>query len=62
MERRAYPSDFSDEAWTPLVPYLTLTTKGGPQRDFPLREVINGLRYIMRTGAPRRQMPPVLPT
>jgi transposase len=36
-------------------------TEGAPQRDFPLREVFNGLRYIVKTGAPWRWMPHNLP-
>ena len=52
MDRKAYPSDVSDEEWALVAPYLTLMTEDAPQRDFPLREVFNGLRWIVRTGAP----------
>ena len=31
-------------------PYLTLMDEGAPQRLYPLREVFNGLHYIVRTG------------
>jgi len=61
MERKAYPSDVSDEEWALVNPYLTLMTEDAPQRDFPLREVFNGLRWIVRTGAPWRWMPHDLP-
>jgi transposase len=61
MERKAYPSDISDEEWALVAPYLTLMTEDAPQRDFPLREVFNGLRYIVKTGAPWRWMPHDLP-
>jgi transposase len=61
MDRKAYPSDISDEEWALVAPYLTLMTEDAPQRDFPLREVFNGLRYIVRTGAPWRWMPHDLP-
>jgi transposase len=61
MDRKAYPSDVSDEEWALVAPYLTLMTEDAPQRDFPLREVFNGLRWIVRTGAPWRWMPPDLP-
>jgi transposase len=56
MDRKAYPSDVSDEEWALVAPYLTLMTEDAPQRDFPLREVFNGLRYIVRTGAQWRWM------
>ena len=61
MERKAYPSDVGDEEWALVAPYLTLMTEDAPQRDFPLREVFNGLRWIMRTGAQWRLMPHDLP-
>jgi transposase len=56
MERRAYPSDVSDEEWAFVAPYLTLITEDAPQRVYPLREVFNGLRYLVRAGAPCRMM------
>jgi transposase len=61
MERKAYPSDVSDEEWAFVAPYLTLMTEEAPQRDYPLREVFNGLRYIVRGGIPWRMMPNDLP-
>jgi transposase len=61
MERRAYPSDVSDEEWALVAPYLTLMNEEAPQREHPLREVFNGLRYIVRAGAPWRMMPNDLP-
>ncbi len=42
-------------------PYLTLMTEEAPQREYSLREVFNGLRWIIRTGAPWRMMPHDLP-
>jgi transposase len=61
MERKAYPSDVSNEEWALVAPYLTLMTEEAPQREHPLREVFNGLRYIIRTGAAWRLMPHDLP-
>src|SRR5437588_1370819 len=61
MERKAYPSDVSDEEWAFVAPYLTLITEQAPQRVYELREVYNGLRWIARTGAPWRWMPNDLP-
>lgn len=61
MERKAYPSDVSDEEWAFVTPYLTLITEDAPQRVYDLREVYNGLRYIARTGAPWRWLPNDLP-
>lgn len=60
-ERKAYPSDVSDEEWAFVAPYLTLMTEDAPQREYPLREVFNGLRYVIRGGTPWRMMPNDLP-
>jgi transposase len=61
MERKPYPSDVSDEEWAFVAPYLTLMTEDVPQRDYSLREVFNGLRWIVRAGAAWRMMPHDLP-
>jgi transposase len=59
--RQPYPSDVSDDEWVFVAPYLTLMTEEAPQRRHDLREVFNGLRYIVRTGLQWRQMPHDLP-
>lgn len=61
MERTTYPSDISDEEWAFVVPYLTLMRVDAPQREHDLREVFNGLRWILRTGSQWRMMPHDLP-
>lgn len=60
-ERKAYPSDVSDEEWFFCVPYLTLMRADAPQREHSLRELFNGLRWLARTGSPWRLMPHDLP-
>ena len=59
--RKPYPSDVSDDEWAFVAPYLTLMTEDAPQRTYPLREVFNGLRYIVKTGGQWRWMPHDLP-
>lgn len=61
IPRKAYPSDVSDEEWAFVAPYLTLMREDAPQRDHPLREVFNGLRWIVRCGAQWRMLPHDLP-
>lgn len=61
MERKPYPSDVSDEEWAFIAPYLTLMKEEAPQREHSLREVFNGLRWIVRTGVQWRMMPNDLP-
>ena len=59
--RKPYPSDVSDEEWTFVAPYLALVREDAPQRTHDLREVFNGLRWVVRTGSPWRYMPHDLP-
>lgn len=61
MTRKAYPSDVSDDEWAFAAPYLTLMTEDAPQRVHDLREVFNGLRWIVRAGAAWRMLPNDLP-
>ena len=61
MIRKPYPSDVSDDEWALVVPYLTLLPEEAGQREHPIREVFNGLRYVVKTGAPWRWMPNDLP-
>src|SRR5216684_2594271 len=59
--RVGYPSDVSDEEWAFVVPYLLLCREDAPQREYSLRAVFNGLRYLVRTGCQWRYLPHDLP-
>jgi transposase len=61
MTRKPYPSDVSDDEWAFVAPYLTLMSEDAPQRDYRLREVFNGLRWLARSGAQWRMLPNDLP-
>jgi transposase len=61
MNRKPYASDVSDDEWAFVVPYLTLMSEAAPQRGYPLREVFNGLRWLVRAGATWRLLPHDLP-
>ena len=61
MTRQAYLSDVFDDEWAFVAPYLTLMNEAAPQREHSLREVFNGLRYIVHTGMQWRFMPNDLP-
>ncbi len=45
-----YPSDVSDAEWEFLLPYLTLMREDAPQREYPLRDVFDALRYVVKKG------------
>jgi transposase len=55
--RKSYPSDVSDVEWEFCAPYLTLMTEEAPQREYPLREIFDALRWLVRSGAPWRFLP-----
>jgi len=59
--RTAYPSEVSDDEWAFVAPYLTLMDETAPQRRHALRDLFDGLRYIVRTGMQWRFMPHDLP-
>src|SRR5215211_1331567 len=59
--RKPYPSDVTDEEWAFVAPYLTLMDEEAPQRRYPLREVFDALRWLVRTGSPWRFLPHDLP-
>ena len=61
MKQTGYPSDVSDDEWAFVAPYLTLMKEEAPQRVHSLRSVFNGLRWIIRAGAPWRYLPSDLP-
>ena len=44
-----------------MQPYLTLLSEDAPQREYPLREVFNALRWIVRAGSPWRYLPTNFP-
>jgi putative transposase len=57
MERRAYPSDLSDAEYAVLEPHLPAPEPRGRPWRWPLRTILDGIFYIVRTGAQWRQLP-----
>ena len=60
MSRRAYPTDLSEAQWLILepllLPLLCLSGRGRP-RQVDLREVVNAINYVLRTGCAWRLLP-----
>ena len=59
--RKSYPSDVSDAEWEFLLPYPSLMREDAPQREYPLRDLFNAMRYVVRTGCQWRFLPHDLP-
>ena len=61
MSRRTYSSDLSGAQWGLLEPLLPPDSRRGHPRTSDLREVVNGILYVLRGGIPWRMMPHDLP-
>jgi putative transposase len=61
MRRRSYPSDISDEEWGVLEPLIPPEKPGGKPRTTNMREVINAIWYVLRTGCQWRMVPHEFP-
>lgn len=61
MSRKSYPSDLTDAQWQELAPLLPSPKAGGRPRAHDLREIINGILYVLRTGCSWRALPHDLP-
>src|SRR6516165_10536057 len=56
-----YPSDLTDAEWALIEPGLPPAEPGGNKRTVNLREIANGLMYILSTGCQWRAIPKDLP-
>src|SRR6476661_2026694 len=52
-----YPSDVTDEEWELMVPLIPPGKSGGGKRTVIMREVVNGLMYVLSTGCQWRAIP-----
>ena len=57
MARSTYPSDLSDREWQLLEPLLPPPKPGGRPLEYPRREIVNAIRYVLRTGCAWRMLP-----
>ena len=56
-----YPSDLTDEEWARVAPLIPPPKPGGNKRTRDMREVVNGLMYVLSTGCQWRAIPKDLP-
>ena len=61
MERHAYPSDLQDEQWQKIEALIPKAKDGGRPRTVQMREVMNAILYLLRTGCAWRMLPHDLP-
>lgn len=56
-----YPSDVTDEEWGLIEPLIPPAKHGGRRRSVDVREIVNGLMYVLSTGCQWRAVPKDLP-
>jgi putative transposase len=59
--RTIYSSDLTDAEWSILEPMLPPEKDGGRHRAYQMREVINAIQYVLRSGCAWRLLPHDLP-
>ena len=60
LHRKNYPSDLTDEQWAilaPLIPPAKQSNRGGRPRTVDMREVLNTLFYLNRSGCQWDMLP-----
>lgn len=56
-----YPSDLTDAEWALVAPLIPPAKKGGNKRTVDVREVVNGIMYVLGTGCQWAALPKDLP-
>lgn len=56
-----YPSDLTDAEWALVEPLIPPAKRGGGKRTVNMREVVNGLMYVLSTGCQWRAIPKDFP-
>ncbi|HEY9609001.1 MAG TPA: IS5 family transposase [Allocoleopsis sp.] len=61
MTRKAYKTDITEAQWQILEPLIPPAKTGGHPRTADMREVVNGIFYVLRTGCGWEMLPHDLP-
>ena len=60
-DKLRYPSDLTDEEWGLVEPLIPPGKRGGGKRTVIMRNVVDGVMYILSTGCQWRAIPKDLP-
>ena len=60
-QRPIYPSDLTDAEWQWIEDVIPPETGGGRHRDTDMRQVVNGILYLVRSGCSWRMLPKDFP-
>jgi putative transposase len=55
--RKAYKSDLSDSEWELIKPHIPAAKRGGRPRTVAMREVLNAIFYVVKTGCQWGMLP-----
>ncbi len=61
MARQSYPTDLTDDEWRVLEPLIPPAKPGGRPRSVDPREIVNAIRYVLRSGGAWRLLPHEFP-
>lgn len=61
MKHHIYDTDLTEEQWELLAPLIPPPKSGGRRREADVREVINAILYVVRTGTQWRLLPSDFP-
>jgi putative transposase len=57
MSGKVYPSDMSEAQWKIIHPLIPPAKPGGRPRQADMREIVNGILYVVRGGCSWRMLP-----
>jgi putative transposase len=55
--RKPYPTDLTDKEWALIAPSVPTAKPGGRPENYPKRDILNGIFYILRGGCAWRLLP-----
>jgi transposase len=61
LDRKAYPSDLTDEQWVLLEPLVPALSPQAAYHVHARREIVNAILYVLRSGCPWRLLPHEFP-
>ena len=57
MARKPYPSDLTEQQWELIEDLIPPAKPGGRPREVSMREVLNAIMYVLRSGCAWRLLP-----
>jgi putative transposase len=55
--RKTYQSDLTDKEWEQIKPYIPAAKRGGRPQTTDMREVLNAIFYVVKTGCQWAMLP-----